>query len=137
MFFIPALIWGSTWLVIKFQLGVVDPLISVSYRFFLAAMILLVYARLSKRNLKYKAKQHLFMMSLGVLLFGVNYWLVYLAELTLTSGLVAIVFSTIIFLNILFGTLFLKTPVNVKVVLSAIMGFTGVALVFKNELVNY
>jgi drug/metabolite transporter (DMT)-like permease len=47
LFLIPALIWGSTWLAIKYQLGVVDPLVSVVYRFLLAAIILFAYCRLT------------------------------------------------------------------------------------------
>ena len=36
----------------------------------------------------------------GACLFGLNYWLVYLAEEHLTSGLVAVIFSGLIFINI-------------------------------------
>ena len=38
---------------------------------------------------------------LGIFLFGTNYWLVYLAEIHLPSGVVAVVFSSLIFLNII------------------------------------
>ena len=96
LFSIPALIWGSTWLAIKYQLGVVDPLVSVSYRFLLAAIILFAYCSLTGMNLKYPVKQHFYIALQGLLLFGVNYWLVYLAEIHLESGLVAVLFSTII-----------------------------------------
>jgi drug/metabolite transporter (DMT)-like permease len=137
LFSIPAVIWGSTWLVIKFQLGIVDPLVSVFYRFLLAAIILLVYSRLSGINLKYSAKQHFFMALLGLLLFGVNYWFVYLAEIHLKSGLVAVVFSTIIFLNIVNGALFLKSKIRLNVLLNSSIGFIGIALVFKDELFSF
>jgi hypothetical protein len=33
LYVVTILIWGSSWLVIKFQLGVVDPMVSVAYRF--------------------------------------------------------------------------------------------------------
>ena len=137
LFSIPALIWGSTWLAIKFQLGVVDPLVSVFYRFLLAAIILFVYSRLVGINLKYSAKQHFFMALLGLLLFGVNYWLVYLAEIHLKSGLVAVVFSTIIFLNIFNGALFLKSKIRLDVLFTSFLGFIGIALVFKDELFSF
>ena len=112
LFSVASLIWGSTWLGIKFQLGVVDPLISIFYRFLFAAIILFAYSKLNGLNLKYSAKQHLFMALLGTLLFGVNYWLVYLAEIHLKSGLVAVVFSTIVFLNIINGAIFLKSKIS-------------------------
>ena len=134
LFMISALIWGSTWLAIKFQLGVVDPLISIFYRFLLAAIILFIYLLLSKKTLKYSFRQHSLMALQGFLLFGINYWLVYLAEQYLTSGLVAIVFSTIVFLNIFFGALFIKSKIQFLVVAGAIIGFIGISFVFKNEI---
>ena len=137
LYVIPAFIWGSTWLAITFQLGVVDPLVSVFYRFLLAAIILFVYCSMIKMNLKYNAKQHLFMALQGVFLFGINYWLVYLAEVNLKSGLVAVVFCTIIFLNIFNGLIFLKSKIRLNVVTSALIGFVGIILVFKDELLNF
>ena len=38
LFLIPTLIWGSTWLAITFQLGIVAPEVSVCYRFALASL---------------------------------------------------------------------------------------------------
>jgi len=137
LYVIPAIIWGSTWLAITFQLGVVDPLVSVFYRFLLAAIILFIYCSMIKMNLKYNAKQHLFMALQGVFLFGINYWLVYLAEVNLKSGLVAVVFCTIIFLNIFNGLIFLKSKIRLNVVTSALIGFAGIILVFKDELLNF
>ena len=137
LYLIPAFIWGSTWLAITFQLGVVDPLVSVFYRFLLAAIILFVYCSMIKMNLKYTAKQHLFMALQGVFLFGINYWLVYLAEVHLKSGLVAVVFSTIIFLNIFNGFIFLKSKIRLNVVTSALVGFVGIILVFKDHILDF
>jgi drug/metabolite transporter (DMT)-like permease len=137
LFSIPTLIWGSTWLAITFQLGVVDPLVSVFYRFLLAAIILFAYCSIIKINLKYNAKQHLFMALQGVFLFGINYWLVYLAEVHLKSGLVAVVFSTIIFLNIFNGFIFLKSKIRLNVLTSALIGFAGIILVFKDEIFSF
>ena len=137
LFSIPALIWGSTWLAIKYQLGVVDPLVSVVYRFLLAALILFAYCSLRGMNLKYSIKQHFYIALQGLLLFGVNYWLVYLAEIHLESGLVAVLFSTIVFFNILNGAIFLKSKIRLNVLLSAIIGFIGIILVFKDQLFGF
>ena len=111
LFIIPVLIWGSTWFAITFQLGEVEPLFSVSYRFFLAGIILIIYCILFKLPMSYTWKQHLWMALQGQLLFGMNYWLVYLSENYLTSALVAIAFSTLIFLNIFFSSLLLREKV--------------------------
>ena len=137
LFLIPALIWGSTWFVITFQLGQVDPLLSVSYRFLLGGLILLLYAKWKKLPLTFTWGQHLRALQQGVLLFGLNYWLVYLSEQTLTSGLVAVAFSTIIFFNIGFGALFLKAKVNVRVIIGAMLGLTGTILIYRTEFLYY
>ncbi len=128
------LIWGSTWLAIKFQLGETDPVLSVAYRFTLASLLLLGFSKLRGLNLRFSPRQHLFIALQGVLLFSINYLLVYLAELHLTSGLVAVVFSTLVFMNIFLGALLLGTPVRLNVVLGGALGLVGVALVFLPEL---
>lgn len=137
LFSASAIIWGSTWLVIKFQLGLVDPIISVSYRFILASFILLLFCRISGLNLKYNVKEHLFIALQGFFLFGINYWLVYLAEVHLPSGLVAVIFSMIIFFNIFNGAIFIGSPIRVRVIAGAALGIVGIALVFKQELLSF
>jgi drug/metabolite transporter (DMT)-like permease len=62
---------------------------------------------------------------------------VYLAEIHLKSGLVAVVFSTIIFLNIFNGAIFLKSKIRLNVLLNSFLGFIGIALVFKGELIGF
>lgn len=136
LFAVPALIWGSTWIVITFQLGVVDPLISVIYRFGLAGMFMLLYSWLKKLNLKFSKRDHFFMALQGFFLFGLNYWLAYQAELYIPSGLLAVAFSTIIFMNIGFGSLLLKRPVNLKVAWAAIAGLSGTVLIFRSQLIS-
>ena len=95
------------------------------------------YARWAKLNLHFTFGQHLRALQQGVLLFGTNYWFVYLAEQTLTSGLVAVAFSTLIFFNIGFGAIFLKARVSGRVVIGAILGLTGTILIYRTEFINY
>ena len=131
------LIWGTTWFAILFQLGQVDPLISVIYRFALASSILMIYCRVKRLPMRYSLKDHGFMALLGVFLFSLNYWLFYIAELYLASGLAAVLFSTIVILNIVFGALFIGAPIRGKVVAGAALGLTGIAMVFRPELVAF
>lgn len=133
LFLLPALIWGSTWLVIKFQLGVVDPVFSVSYRFLFAGIILLVLSIFKKLKLKFSLKEHLFILIQGACLFGLNYWLVYMAELTLTSGLVAVIFSLIVFTNMIFSALVLKSKITWQILVGGVLAILGTALIFKKE----
>ena len=82
-------------------------------------------------------RQHAFIALQGTLLFSLNYLFVYLAEIYLTSGLVAIVFSMLVFMNIIAGGVFLGTPVRLFVVLGAAVGMVGIVLVFLPELNTY
>lgn len=136
LFLIPALIWGSTFFIIKFQLGVVDPTWSVSYRFILAGIILLLFSKARKLTLGFDGRQHRMMLLQGGLLFGFNYLFVYIAEQELVSALVAIAFSTIIFLNILFGRIFMQKQAERKVFIGAVLGISGTILLFRQELMG-
>jgi len=127
---ITVLIWGSTWLGIKFQLGVVDPALSVSYRFALAALILFAWCFARRLPLKFSRGEHLFIAMQGVFLFALNYLLFYLAELQITSGLAAVVFSTIVVMNLINGRLFLGTPIEIKVLIGGALGMVGLVLLF-------
>lgn len=137
LFTIPALIWGSTWYVIKFQLGMVDPLLSVAYRFLLAGILLITFSLITGRKMKFSVKEHFLILLLGLSLFGFNYWFVYQAETILTSGVVAVIFSLIIVFNIIFNALLLKGKIKRDVILAAILGIIGTGFLFKNELSSF
>jgi drug/metabolite transporter (DMT)-like permease len=128
------LIWGSTWFAIKFQLGTVEPEVSLVYRFALAAIILLAFCLWRKKNLKFSVSEHRFMALQGLFLFSSNYLVFYWATELLTSGIVALLFSTVILMNIINSAIFLGKSVNARVIVGAMFGITGIAAVFWSEL---
>lgn len=131
------LIWGSTWLAITFQLDTVAPMVSVAYRFTLAAIILLIYCKIKGLNLNYKSKDHIYFALLGFFLFSMNYWSVYISEIYITSGLVAVLFSSIVFFNTFNGYFILKSPITLNMIIGAIIGFAGIALTFEHEVQSF
>lgn len=131
-----ALIWGTTWFAIKFQIGDVAPELSVAYRFGLASMILFAYCAVRGLRFRFDRRAHGFAALLGLLLFCLNYILYYTATGQVTTGLVALVFSSTILFNILFGALFLKSPVRLRVLAGGVIGVGGIGLVFWPELVG-
>jgi drug/metabolite transporter (DMT)-like permease len=133
LFAIPTFIWGTTWLVIKFQLGVVEPEVSVAWRFAVASALLLGWCLMRRTPLRFPLRDHLGFAVLGVLLFGLNYVLVYRAEATLTSGLVAVIFAFMVFWNLLGARVFYGTPASPAVLVGALLGVSGVALLFWPE----
>ena len=110
LYIVTVLIWGSTWIAIKYQLGEVDPIISIVYRFGSASVLLLFYCYIKGLSLRFSLKEHFFMGLLGLFLFSIQLWLVYTVEGFLSSGIVAVVYSSVVFLNIINGYIFLKTP---------------------------
>lgn len=128
------LIWGTTWYAIKFQLGVVAPEISLVYRFALAAVCVFIYARATGSPLRLSLQDHRMVALQGATLFCLNYWMTYLSTQYLTSGLVAVLFTSIIFFNIVNGRLLLGTPIERRVLVAAVAGVTGVGLLFVPEL---
>jgi drug/metabolite transporter (DMT)-like permease len=82
-------------------------------------------------------QEHFFMALLGILLFAFNYWLVYLSEVYVTSGLAAVIMSSIVVLNIFNGALFIGLPVRRAMVLGGLVGMTGIALIFWPEIASF
>lgn len=136
-YIVTVVIWGSTWIGIKLQLGVVDPMISVGVRFALAAILLLCWCRFRKLSLRFSPKDHLFIALQGFFLFCLNYLFFYLAELHLTSGLAAVIFSTILFMNVANGRIFLNNPFDPKVLIGGFLGLLGIILVFRPEVTSF
>jgi drug/metabolite transporter (DMT)-like permease len=128
------LIWGSTWLAITYQFGPVRPAVSVAYRFALSGLMLLAWCRLRGLRLRFSVAEHGWMLLQGILLFGINYVCVYLAETEVASGLVAVAFSLVVFLNIAGTRIFFGTPVKPATLLGAIAGVSGIGLVFLPEM---
>ena len=131
------LIWGSTWFVITFQLTKVDPVLSVAYRFALASLILFLFCIVTRRNMKFKPVDHGFMALQGLFSFSIGYWFVYLAELRLASGLVAVITSSLIFMNIFNGWMFGQSRINRFVFFGALVGMVGILLVFRPEISSF
>lgn len=137
LYAVTVLIWGSTWLGIKFQLGVVAPEVSIAYRFTLAAAFLMAFIAIRRLSLRFKVGEHALIALQGFLLFSLNYYLVYITSQHLTSGLVAIIFSTIVIFNSVFGALFLGNRIRLRVVIGSVVGLGGLAIVFRPELVEF
>ncbi len=131
------LLWGTSWLGIKYQLGIVAPEVSIVYRFLIAAGLMLVLSLATRRRMRFSARDHGFMALQGVCLFSTNYFFIYLGSQYLTSGLVAVAFSTLVIMNIIGGAVMFKTPVAARVGLGASFGLGGITLVFWPEIVSF
>ena len=137
LFIITLICWSPTWYVIKFQLGYVDPLVSVFYRFFIAAIIIFIYLIYKKKNLKFSLNHHIWFLLFGVCLYSINYVFFYLSNTYLISAFPAIVFSTIIIMNILGDSFYFKKKPSLKTLIGSTIGMIGIAIIFNDEIFSF
>ena len=130
LYAITVLVWGSTWLAIEFQLGVVAPEVSVVYRYAGASLLLFAWSRLRGLNLAFGLREHGHFFLLGMLLFGLNYILTYRAQIHISSALTAIVFTSIVWLNIVNARIFFGVRAGPRVIVGAILGMAGIVTLF-------
>lgn len=133
-FALVTVIWGSTWLVIKGQLGVVAPVWSVAYRFAIASVVLGAFAVATGRWHRPTPAAHGFAIVIGVAQFVLNFNLVYAAETRLASGPVALVFALLVVPNTILAAIFLKTRINGRFVVGAAIGIAGLAVLFGDDI---
>jgi drug/metabolite transporter (DMT)-like permease len=130
LYVVTILIWGTTWIAITYQLGSAAPTTSVALRFGLASVVLGLWCVVTRVSLRLTGRQHLRAAAQGVCLFGTNLWLLYLAERSIPSGVVSVLFTLLVPMNIVGGRLAYRTPIALGTVLGAVFGLVGVALVF-------
>ena len=130
LYVVTVLIWGSTWLAIEFQLGVVEPEVSVVYRYVMASLILFIYCKYKRLSLVFNVKTHLWFAALGLLLFCLNYIMTYRAQIHITSALAAIVFSSMLWMNMGLARVIFGTRSTPKVIIGACLGIVGIVIIF-------
>jgi len=133
-FLLVTLIWSSTWIVIKDQLGAVPPAWSVTYRFVIAGAAMFAWAAASGASLRLGRRGHSVAALFGVLQFCLNFNFVYAAEHHVTSGLVATVFALLMVPNSALAWLFLKQKAGRGFVAGSAIACAGVALLFVQEI---
>lgn len=128
------LIWGLTWTAIRLQVESAPVDISVFYRFLMASVVALVVLALLGRLQKLTLKQHGWLFLQGLTLYSVNFLLIYRAAESMTSGLLAVVFSLAALFNALNGWLWLRLKPTARLYPAVGLGITGVALLFWHDL---
>ena len=133
-FIIFTAIWGSTWIVIRDQLGTVPPQWSIAYRFFIAGAAMAVVTLAKGQGLKLGGGGALAALILGFLQFVLNFNAVYFAEHHVTSGLVATVFALLLIPNTLLAWIFLGQRPTARFAWGSLIAVAGIGLLFLHEL---
>ena len=137
LFGITLFCWSPTWYVIKFQLGYVDPLVSVFYRFLAASIIIFIYLIVKNKKLKFSLNHHIWFLFFGICLYSLNYVFFYLSNTYLISAFPAVVFSTVVIMNILGEALYFKKIPSLKTIIGAAIGMIGIIIIFSDEIFNF
>jgi len=137
LFIVTLLCWAPTWYLIKFQLGYVDPLVSVFYRFIIASLIIFIFLFIKKKNLKFSVNHHFWFLLFGICLYSVNYVFLYLSNTYLISAFPAVVFSTIVIMNIIGETFYFKKKPSLKTLIGAAIGMVGIIIIFNDEIFSF
>jgi drug/metabolite transporter (DMT)-like permease len=127
-------IWGSTWIVIRGQLGTVPPQWSVAYRFTIAAVAMAAVARWRGDRLNLGRGGLLAALFLGFMQFCVNFNAVYLAERHITSGVVATVFALLLIPASLMAWGLLGHRPSARFAWGSLIAVSGIILLFVHEL---
>lgn len=135
LFLAPVAIWASTWHVILYQLdSTVPALTSVGWRFALSALLLAGLARARGVSLKLPRYAHGYALATGVIQYAGNYWSIYEAERFVPSGLVAVLFCLMVFMNAGVAWLLWRQPVSRRFLAASSGAVLGVALIFWPEI---
>lgn len=134
LYLLTVLIWGTTWIALKWQLGDVAIPVSIVYRFGFAALVLFVILLASGRLQKVNRRGQLLCIAQGLCLFCVNFMCFYTASQWIPSGLIAVVFSTSTLWNALNARIFFKQKVARNVLAGGGLGLVGLACMFWPEL---
>lgn len=128
------LIWGLTWTAIRLQVESAPVDISVFYRFLMASVVTLAVLALLRRLQKLSLKQHSWLVLQGLTMYSVNFLLIYRAAESMTSGLLAVVFSLVALFNAVNGWLWLRLKPAARLYPAVALGVSGVALLFWHDL---
>lgn len=130
------LAWGTTWYAITLQFGVVDPVVSLVYRFGLASALLFAWCRLRGETIMLTRAQHGAALGMGACNFALNYALVYWAEERVTSAVVAVAFAAMMFSNLVTFRVVFAQRAPVFAWLAAGLGVVGVGVLSAEELAS-
>jgi len=131
------LFWGTTWIAMKHQVGIVAPELSVAYRFTIASALVFLWALAARQRLRFSWRAHRLLAVMGLCIFSFNFYFFYCAAAFMTSGLLAVVFSMTVVLNIINGRLFLGRRATRRTLVAAALGLCGIALLFWPEVERF
>jgi len=131
------LIWGTTWIALKWQLGVVPIPLSIAYRFALAALVLFALLAWKRQLVRPRGDAVRLVAAQGVCLFCLNFVCFLNASGSIPSGLIAVVFSTSTLWNALLARVIHGRRIAPQVLGGGALGLSGLLLLFWPQIVGH
>ena len=134
LFVIVVLAWGFTWYAIHLQLGPTPDIVSIFWRFVVAAGLMWFGLAVTRRIKPAPLRQHVWFAALGLTLFCGNFVCLYAAEQSVPSGLVAVIFSMASVFNAANQWCFRGIRPSLRALLGAAIGILGVICLFEDQI---
>ncbi|WLS77893.1 EamA family transporter [Erwinia pyri] len=134
LYLLVVVIWGTTWIAIVMQQGVVSVTVSVFWRFLVAALMMAVVLGLLGRLRKISLQDHLWCLLQGCCVFGFNFVCFYHAAAYISSGLESVIFSMAVLYNALNSMLFFRQRPHPNLLPAAALGIIGIVALFWHDL---
>jgi drug/metabolite transporter (DMT)-like permease len=127
-------VWGSTFLAIRVGVREVPPFLLAGMRFFIAGVVLVAWT-IARRERLPSGRQWAAISLLALLIFGLDYGLLFWAEQRVPSGLAAVMLAMIPAFMALSEIVFLKTQrLTGRLGLALLIGLGGVAVLVSRSL---
>jgi drug/metabolite transporter (DMT)-like permease len=128
------LVWGSTYLAISIGVREVPPFLLAAIRFFTAGLLLFLWS-LARGESSPTARQWKSISLIAILIFVIDYGLLFWAEQRVPSGMAAVVTAIIPALMTISEILILKTQkLTIRLAASLLIGLAGVAILMSRTL---
>lgn len=136
LLFIVVISWGLSWYAMALQLGEVPSLVSVAYRFLLAASLLTGLLVITRKFRPIPWRRHGLLAALGLCLFSMNFFCFYLGTAYMPSGVLSVIFATATIMGAFNQRLFFGVPLSGRVLLGAVLGIGGLALLSWDSIIE-
>lgn len=133
LFLVVCLSWGTTWLGINIAVESVPPLTSAGLRFLIAFPLFLLFARIRREPIVFPRRYFTFFLFVTLGYFSVPYYLLNYGEQYVSSGLTALLFSTMPVFILIFSSLFLRERIYLSQALGIAIGFGSLLMIIRSQ----
>ena len=134
LFMIVCLVWATTWLGIKIAVETIPPFTSAGLRFLIASPMFLTLAWIRGETIWFPRRLFPFFICITIFYFTIPYWLINFSAQYVSSGLMALTFSTMPVFTLVLSVIVLKERIFFSQIIGIAIGFLSLMMVIKLHL---